>query len=433
MMIHNWKYHVVLMTTTVLLVPWLLLSLSSSSLLFVSSSTIQPPISLYGSYIERCTNNNNRLVESKTSQLHRGRRRKRTKRQQESTLPVPFGLEFLTNEKSNDFDTNVVNMDNDNDDDDITNVQQCSIVTALGAAAAAAASGASGIVVKKSILSTLLRGSLLRIASDMTGGTPLESIKTRVTITKESAFDATRHIYTNYGIQGFYTGSISRTIEGALIGAVFMLGSVVTKRQLILIGCSPTLSALAGGLVGGVAQSIVMTPAGMIFTALSSNRNTNDTNNNNKKSKNSNSSIIKKNENGISICQRVIKEKGIGGLYIGIGPMCLRQATNWASRSGFTEIARTTLQLSQYGLYGELLSGIIGGVGSCWNTPIETIRVFSQRDVCIGVQPKSMKQYWSMIIDESGYQGLFRGITPRAIQAVWQTTFLVVVPNIIGV
>jgi Mitochondrial carrier protein len=336
-------------------------------------------------------------------------RRRSTPSQQKQRKVLDDGLQFLTNSDCND--------------DDINTVQQCSISFAAAAAAAAGAGGggAAAAVVKKSILSTLLRGSLLRITSDLSGGTPLESIKTRVTITKEGPWEATRNIFNNHGLLGFYTGTPSRTIEGALIGAVFMLGSVATKRQLISLGCPPTLSALAGGLVGGVAQSIVMTPAGMIFTSLSASRN------------NQNSATSTINDNAITICQRVIKEKGIGGLYIGIGPMCLRQATNWASRSGFTEIARSTLKLSQYGLYGELISGIIGGVGSCWNTPIETIRVFSQRDVCIGNTPKSMKQYWSMIVTESGYPGLFRGITPRAIQAIWQTTFLVVVPNIMGV
>lgn len=304
--------------------------------------------------------------------------------------------------------------------------------TTVGSAASAAASNNAG----RSIFQTLLRGSLLRIASDLSGGTPLESIKTRVTITKETAWDATKHIVQQHGFFGLYTGTPSRTVEGALIGAVFMLGSTMTKKQLISLGCPNTLSALAGGLVGGVAQSVIMTPAGMIFTALSSHRQQQEIEAalykkypNKKKKKN----VVEEKVNAITICQRVISEKGIRGLYIGTGPMCLRQATNWASRSGFTEIARTAFGLSKYGIYGELMSGIIGGVGSCWNTPIETIRVFTQRDISLGKESKSMTQYWNDIVIESGYPGLFRGITPRAIQAIWQTTFLVVVPNIIGI
>jgi hypothetical protein len=35
-------------------------------------------------------------------------------------------------------------------------------------------------------------------------------------------------------------------------------------------------------------------------------------------------------------------------------------------------------------------------------------------------------------VDKQGHAGLFRGVTPRAIQAVWQTVFMVVVPNMLG-
>jgi len=44
-----------------------------------------------------------------------------------------------------------------------------------------------------------------------------------------------------------------------------------------------------------------------------------------------------------------------------------------------------------------------------------------------------MVGYWQELIDADGLPGLFRGITPRALQAVWQTVFLVVVPNIMGI
>ena len=276
------------------------------------------------------------------------------------------------------------------------------------------------VLVQRSIGNTLIRGALLRIASDFSGGTPLENIKTRVTVTNDNMITAIQKLVRDGGIPALWTGTSSRTIEGAFVGAMFMLGSTLTKRQLLVWGTSRTTAALAGGLVGGVAQAIVMTPAGLIFTALNSNS---------RKSKSKKSS---KPETATQIVRRVVNEKGIWGMYAGMKPMCIRQATNWASRAGFTEIARTTLHLSQYGLVGEIVAGTIGGVGSCWNTPIETIRVYMQRDVSQGIEVKSISQYWDTIVDEYGYQGLFRGITPRAIQAVWQTVFLVVVPNLMG-
>jgi hypothetical protein len=290
----------------------------------------------------------------------------------------------------------------------------------------------SSSVVTRSIGNTLLRGALLRIASDISGGTPLETIKTRVTVTTDTPYRAVRNIIQQEnGIWSLWTGTSSRTVEGALVGAVFMLGSVVTKTQMKLWGASPTVAALAGGLVGGVAQSVVMTPAGLIFTALNADpqkRLLGPT----KKGSTSGSSNRGNQENAIQVVRRVVSEKGIAGMYVGIRPMCLRQATNWASRSGFTELSRTIFQLNKYGLLGELGAGAIGGVCSCWNTPIETIRVYMQRDVSQGQSPQPMHVYWTTIVDQYGYVGLFRGVTPRAVQAIWQTVFLVVVPNLMG-
>lgn len=136
------------------------------------------------------------------------------------------------------------------------------------------------------------------------------------------------------------------------MGAFFILGSSITKKQVLAMGGSKTTAALLGGTVGGVAQAIVMTPAGMIFTSLNVNRG--------KKGY--------ENDNAFTVARRIIKKEGIKGLFYGGGPMCIRQASNWASRAGFTEICRTNLRMSQYGVWGEIGSGVIGGVGSCWNT-----------------------------------------------------------------
>lgn len=56
-----------------------------------------------------------------------------------------------------------------------------------------------------------------------------------------------------------------------------------------------------------------------------------------------------------------------------------------------------------------------------------------QRDVSMGKSSKPASYYWNKIVDEEGYAGLFRGVTPRAIQAIWQTVFMVVVPNMLGI
>jgi len=267
----------------------------------------------------------------------------------------------------------------------------------------------------------LLRGAVLRIASDVSGGTVLENIKTRVTVQKEDMFAATRNIIRDGGGLGaLWRGTPTRTIEGALIGGLFLIGSAATKKQLLAWGAPKTIASLGAGVMGGMAQTIVMTPAGMIFTALYANKNDGQPG-------------YQHQESAVQVTARIIRENGLRGLYAGNGPMLIRQASNWASRAGLTEVARTTLGMSKYGLLGEIGAGVFGGVGSCWNTPIETIRVVMCRDKSRGIETKTMMGYWHSISEAEGWQGLFRGVTPRGIQAIWQTVFMVVVPNLMGI
>eukprot|EP00548_Thalassiothrix_antarctica_P002712 CAMPEP_0194130950 /NCGR_PEP_ID=MMETSP0152-20130528/1834_1 /TAXON_ID=1049557 /ORGANISM="Thalassiothrix antarctica, Strain L6-D1" /LENGTH=343 /DNA_ID=CAMNT_0038825593 /DNA_START=95 /DNA_END=1126 /DNA_ORIENTATION=+ len=267
------------------------------------------------------------------------------------------------------------------------------------------------------VFMTLGRGAALRVASDLSGGTPLESIKCRVTKTTDGPIEACKKIIAEGGIQNLWAGSFSRTIEGILLGAFFLLGSNAAKKQVFAMGGSKTAAALAGGLVGGLAQAVVMTPAGMVFTSLNLNRG--------KKGY--------EDDNFLTVTKRIYQERGLNGMFCGGGPMAMRQATNWMSRSCFTEIARTTFRMSEFGLLGEIGAGAIGGIGSCWNTPIETIRVYLQADVGAGKDAKTPVEYWNDIVEEQGYSGLFRGVTPRGIQAIWQTVFMVTVPNLLGI
>ena len=55
-----------------------------------------------------------------------------------------------------------------------------------------------------------------------------------------------------------------------------------------------------------------------------------------------------------------------------------------------------------------------------------------QRDVGCGIPPKTFGGYINDEMETGGVPSLFRGVTPRAVQAVWQTVFMVVVPNLLG-
>jgi phage shock protein PspC (stress-responsive transcriptional regulator) len=207
-------------------------------------------------------------------------------------------------------------------------------------------------------------------------------------------------------------------MEGAVQGAIFLCASVATKRYVFAMGGSNNAAAFVAGVVGGVAQAIILTPSTMAFTSLNVNKH----------------KPGYENDNEFTVAKRIYKEKGLGGLFVGADAMAARQASTWASRTLFTELCRTNLQLvSKYGLLGEVASGIMGGLGSCWNTPIETVRVLMHRDMSCGHPTKSFMGYVQQEMDAGGIPALFRGVSPRALQAIWQTVFMVVVPNVLGI
>jgi hypothetical protein len=104
------------------------------------------------------------------------------------------------------------------------------------------------------VMKNLARGAFLRVASDLSGGTPLENIKCRVTVTTDKPIQATKNLVNQGGIVSLWSGTQSRTLEGALMGAMFLVGSTATKKQVLSMGGSKTVAALAGGVVGGVVQ-----------------------------------------------------------------------------------------------------------------------------------------------------------------------------------
>ena len=71
--------------------------------------------------------------------------------------------------------------------------------------------------------------------------------------------------------------------------------SAFTKKHVTALTGSQTLGALEAGLVCGVAQSVIMTPAGLVFTSLNVNK-------------------VKpgyENDNAYTVARCIIEEKGI--------------------------------------------------------------------------------------------------------------------------
>ena len=93
--------------------------------------------------------------------------------------------------------------------------------------------------------------------------------------------------------------------------------------------------------------------------------------------------IIAVKESTFKVASDIFKREGIRGINKGVHAVAVRQCTNWASRFGFARWAQDAIVRVRYGedskmkpsAIDRVLSSMVGGALSCWNQPIEVIRV----------------------------------------------------------
>ena len=289
------------------------------------------------------------------------------------------------------------------------------------------------------VIRNLARGSALKMAADLSGGLPMEVWKSSAVLehirakqTKPnrkpvSTLQVLQTLLQEKGLQGMWTGCSARMLEGFLSGAVLLGGKEGLKRSLLASPAitktlSPAVIGFVAGAGGGAAQAIVMAPTSFLVTATTASKD---------------------GQSVLAAAREVWSREGLRGIYRGSSAVAARQATNWASRQGFTELIRPRIKVA--GVPGEILAGCLGGTISCWNTPFEVARIYSQSTMYItnnkkrqqskgGRQPTaSTLATLRTIVQEDGIGGLYVGLVPRIAQACYQTVFLVCIPRIMDV
>ena len=207
--------------------------------------------------------------------------------------------------------------------------------------------------------------------------------------------------------EGLFSGGVLLAAKEGLHAVLSNYASPMLAKS-TGVAIPPSLIGFVSGAGGGCAQSLVMGPTSLIVTAC----------------------IDASSDDGgpisaLRVAQQVVKERGVLGLYRGAPAVAMRQATNWASRQGFTEFIRPKIPLD--GVVGELVAGCLGGTMSAWNTPFEVARIESQTGA---LRKSSLAATLHDIVEERGPGGLYVGVIPRAAQSCYQTIFLVCVPRL---
>ncbi|KAL1526485.1 hypothetical protein AB1Y20_015195 [Prymnesium parvum] len=260
--------------------------------------------------------------------------------------------------------------------------------------------------------SKFIDGTALQIVASLTLGQPFEVWKTRMGRHRtESTLESFGQIYRSGGLGGFWKGVGPKLFESATKGGVLLVAKDAVQESLRKVGVSQTTSGFIGGAVGGVAQTAVIGPSTFLGTAM----------------------VLGKQGCTISsIMAKTWSEKGFFGFYQGGSAIALRQASNWASRQGFTEAARSRIAQAAHGdaraklsTREEVAAGVLGGALSCWNHPFEVARIEMQARAIMGEQQLSTLQVIRHINAEHGVRGLFQGLLPRMGLNIWLTLFMV--------
>jgi hypothetical protein len=269
-------------------------------------------------------------------------------------------------------------------------------------------------------------GAVLQMAEAITLGMPFEVWKTRMgRFRNENTIQAFRAVHQSgggglAGLSKFWQGSGPKMVESASKGAVLLYAKESIKDACIGAGIGATPAGFIAGAGGGIAQTTVMGPCTFLVTAVVTNQGD-------------------KAKPLSAIIRNAWANNGIRGFYPGGTAIAFRQATNWASRQGFTDGVRSLMKHSLHGgdpdakltVGQEVLSGMMGGMLACWNHPFEVARIEMQARAAAGESSKSMVKVLKDVHAEYGMPGLFKGIIPRIGLGVWQTLFMVTGANLV--
>ncbi|GBG27184.1 Citrate/oxoglutarate carrier protein [Hondaea fermentalgiana] len=244
-------------------------------------------------------------------------------------------------------------------------------------------------------------------------GMPFEVWKTRMgRYRHESTVESFVNVYKTGGARAFWAGLGPKMVESATKGAILMASKEAINESLLASGVGPTASGLLAGAGGGVCQVVVMGPCTFLVTGAVTGDKSMST---------------------MERVRRTYTRSGIRGFYPGASAIAFRQATNWASRQGFTEFARGQIKTLVHGDAAdakltplqEVAAGIIGGTMACWNHPFEVARIEMQARGDQGQKSINLAQTLRLVVQEHGVGGLFKGIVPRICLGVYQTLFMV--------
>ncbi|KAJ3024359.1 hypothetical protein HKX48_000035 [Thoreauomyces humboldtii] len=265
-------------------------------------------------------------------------------------------------------------------------------------------------------------GAGLNMFEVSTLGQPFEVIKTHMAANRGDSMPQAilKTWKRGGGPLGFYQGLIPWAwLEAATKGAVLMFAASEIEHVARKAGLGPAWAGVLGGMGGGITQAYTTMGFCTFMKTVEVTRH-----------KATGPAV-----SSISIARDIFKREGIRGINKGVNAVAVRQCTNWGSRFGLARVAESGIRKvtgnddtsKPLSPYQRILASAVGGGFSCWNQPIEVIRVEMQSQVKTAGRPERMtiSTAAKWIYQQNGAKGFYRGVVPRIGLGVWQTICMV--------
>ncbi|CDK25539.1 unnamed protein product [Kuraishia capsulata CBS 1993] len=272
--------------------------------------------------------------------------------------------------------------------------------------------------------SNILLGAGLNMFEVTTLGQPLEVVKTTMAANRGLTIaQSASLVWSRGGALGFYQGLIPWAwVEASTKGAVLLFVSAEAEYQLRKVGASAFGAGIGGGVLGGFAQAYLTVGFCTCMKTVE---------------------ITRAKAAGVpgvpqlttwQVFTDIYKKEGIRGINKGVNAVAIRQMTNWGSRFGLSRLAEDSIKSltgkkedQKLSAVEKIASSVIGGGLSAWNQPIEVIRIEMQSKTKDPNRPANLTvgSTFRYIYGQSGFKGLYRGVTPRIALGVWQTVCMV--------
>jgi len=236
---------------------------------------------------------------------------------------------------------------------------------------------------------------------------------------------AIKKTYGRGGFSGFYQGLIPWAwIEASTKGAVLLFTASELEHLFVhRFQFSPAVGGIFAGMGGGIAQAYSTMGICTFMKTVEITRHKNPAGD----------------QTSWQIAKDIFKREGIRGINKGVNAVALRQCTNWGSRLGLSRVAEDSIRRLRGDTPDEIatrkaltpaqkiIASTLGGGLSCWNQPIEVIRVEMQSQVKQEGRPAKMTivEAAKWIYSRSGIKGFYRGVVPRVGLGAWQTVCMV--------